>query len=229
MLVVSDSYWAIIHRHLTSHWLIFANIIFSPLLFISSVLSISVDNDCSCSSGPEGKQRCKIGQLIFHLQVKVAWNSFPRLYRIYIKKKPKKATFPLRSQRKFTRVHKIKVWSNGSFKATTIDVSIHEEIPLHSFLDRSRNTKPISSHLDRTSFFNKGFILQRTISLYFERIKNEFLTSRAEKESQLCLQHNKPTSVVYVLFVLFVEVLGRFLRLHRRHCLKIANSVSPLG
>ena len=76
--------------------------------------SISVDNDCSCSSGPEGKQRCKIGQLIFHLQVNVAWNSFPRLlYRIYIKNL-KKATFPLRSQRKFTRVHKmIKVWSNG--------------------------------------------------------------------------------------------------------------------
>ena len=68
MLVVSDSYWAIIHRHLTSHWLILANIIFSPLLFIFSVLSISVDNDCSCSSGPEGKQRCKIGQLISHLR-----------------------------------------------------------------------------------------------------------------------------------------------------------------
>ena len=160
MLVVSDSYWAIIHRHLTSYWLIFANIIFSPLLFISSVLSISVDNDCSCSSGPEGKQRCKIGQLIFHLQVKVAWNSFPRhLYRIYIKN-PKKATFPLRSQTKFTRVHKmIKVWSDGHFKATTIDVLIYGKIPLHSFLDRSRNTKPISSHLDRTSFFNKGSIL----------------------------------------------------------------------
>ena len=30
--------------------------------------SISVDNDCSCSSGPEGKQRCKIGQLISHLR-----------------------------------------------------------------------------------------------------------------------------------------------------------------
>ena len=58
--------------------------------------SISVDNDCSCSSGPEGKQRCKIGQLIFHLQVKVAWNSFPRhLYRIYIKKRTLKKRLSL--------------------------------------------------------------------------------------------------------------------------------------
>ena len=160
VLFVSDSFWAIIHRLFTSHWLVLRNINFMPLLFIFSVLSVSVDNDCSCSSGPEGKQRCKIGQLIFHLQVKVAWNSFPRhLYRIYIKN-PKKATFPLRSQTKFTRVHKmIKVWSDGHYKATTIDVLIYGKIPLHSFLDRSRNTKPISSHLDRTSFFNKGSIL----------------------------------------------------------------------
>ena len=105
VLVVSDSYWAIIHRHLTSHWLIFANIIFSPLLFISSVLSISVDNDCSCSSGPEGKQRCKIGQLILHLRVKIAWSSFPRhLYRIYIKS-PTRATSPSRSPTKFAHTH----------------------------------------------------------------------------------------------------------------------------
>ena len=105
MLVVSDSYWAIIHRHLTSHWLILANIIFSPLLFIFSVLSISVDNDCSCSSGPEGKQRCKIGQLILHLRVKIAWSSFPRhLYRIYIKS-PTRATSPSRSPTKFAHTH----------------------------------------------------------------------------------------------------------------------------
>ena len=105
MLVVSDSYWAIIHRHLTSHWLIFANIIFSPLLLIFSVLSISVDNDCSCSSGPEGKQRCKIGQLILHLRVKIAWSSFPRhLYRIYIKS-PTRATSPSRSPTKFAHTH----------------------------------------------------------------------------------------------------------------------------
>ena len=79
-----------------------------PIVIHFLCSSISVDNDCSCSSGPEGKQRCKIGQLIFHLQVKVAWNSFPRhLYRIYIKKNPQKETFPLRSQTKFTRVHKM--------------------------------------------------------------------------------------------------------------------------
>ena len=42
--------------------------IFFPLLFIFFVLFTSVDNDCSCSSGPEGKQRCKIGQLISHLR-----------------------------------------------------------------------------------------------------------------------------------------------------------------
>ena len=96
VLFVSDSFWAIIHRLFTSHWLVLRNINFMPLLFIFSVLSVSVDNDCSCSSGPEGKQRCKIGQLIFHLQVKVAWNSFPRhLYRISIKKKTLKKRLSL--------------------------------------------------------------------------------------------------------------------------------------
>ena len=105
VLFVSDSFWAIIHRLFTSHWLVLRNINFMPLLFIFSVLSVSVDNDCSCSSGPEGKQRCKIGQLILHLRVKIAWSSFPRhLYRIYIKS-PTRATSPSRSPTKFAHTH----------------------------------------------------------------------------------------------------------------------------
>ena len=68
MLVVSEAYWAITHRHWLHTDLFVQTWTFFPLLFIFFVLFTSVDNDCSCSSGPEGKQRCKIGQLISHLR-----------------------------------------------------------------------------------------------------------------------------------------------------------------
>ena len=65
---------------------------------------------------------------------KIPFRNMRHLYRIHIKKNSKKATFPLRRQTKFTRVHKmIKVWINGRFKANTVGVLIYGEIPLHSF------------------------------------------------------------------------------------------------
>ena len=142
MLVVSGSHWAIIRRHFTSHWLVFANRSF-PIL----ILFTSVDNDCSCSSGPEGKQRCKIGQLVLHLELRWLETVFRHTYT----ESARKATFPLRSPTKFTPVHNMfKVWSNGCFKATTIDMLIHGEIPLHSFLCRSRK---IFHRLKKLSFW----------------------------------------------------------------------------
>ena len=91
--------WFLLSHHSSSFY--FTLSCFNKHKFFAIIInflcsSISVVNDCSCSSGPEGKQRCKIGQLIFHLQVKVAWNSFPRhLYRISIKKKTLKKRLSL--------------------------------------------------------------------------------------------------------------------------------------
>ena len=84
-------------------------------------------------------------------------------------------------------------------------------------LNHKKRTKLISSHLDRTSSVNKGFIIrQKHFALLW--IKNELFTSTAGKESYLCLQQNKPTRVAYVSFVL--NVLRCCLRLHRRLCPK---------
>lgn len=72
-----------------------------------------------------------------------------------------------------------------------------------------RRTRLISScHLGRTGLVNKGGVVEQKDVLI--KTKNDLFISKAGKEGQLCLWHNKPTGVVYVFYVLIVFLLLLF-------------------
>lgn len=61
--------------------------------------------------------------------------------------------------------------------------------------ETKKRARLISSYPEQTSLFFKGFsMLQKDITLI--RIKNNLFISRARKERQLCLRHNKPMRLV---------------------------------
>lgn len=86
-----------------------------------------------------------------------------------------------------------------------------------------RRTRLISScHLGRTGLVNKGVVVYQKDVLI--KTKNDLFISKAGKEGQLCLWHNKPTEVIYVL----LSFCCSFLRPHHRRCPKLYYYVSSL-
>lgn len=84
---------------------------------------------------------------------------------------------------------------------------------------------PISSYLDRTSLVIDGLFIQQKI-FHIIRIKNDLLLfiSRAGKETELYLQHDRETIRVFKCFI-FSSLFCDFIA---DNCKKITNLVSPL-
>lgn len=80
-----------------------------------------------------------------------------------------------------------------------------------------KGTRLTCSHLDWTSLVKKNLVFSKKISLYQESRMILLFQERERKPTALvCLEHNKPSRVINIFFVL--TVFYHFLQLHPQHC-----------